>query len=348
MNRKAQQSGISLIEIMIASLIGIFLLGGVMQIFAASKQSSRMQDSLSRLQENGRLALALLTEDIRTTGYLGCRSGATINNTLNSPTGFLYNFAQAIAGAQATSATVWNPVLDSSITQPLGGSDVITIRRAEIQNFTVTAQASPSSALTLDASATTANLQAAGFLDSGTSANKCAVAIVSDCASADVFQVTAITSADLAHAAGSGCGSGVAPGNASNALSKTYVGASVAMINTVSYYIRIGASGQPSLYRRRTNDTAVQELIEGVEQMQIVYGVDTDANGAPNTYLTADNVTNMAQVVSVRISLLLATVDDNITNQSLAIQFNGSTVNPGDRRLRRAVTTTIALRNRLG
>ncbi|MCK5898128.1 MAG: prepilin-type N-terminal cleavage/methylation domain-containing protein, partial [Methylococcales bacterium] len=69
---KTKQSGMTLIEIMIAMLIGVFLLGGVMQIFMSSRQSYRMQDNLSRMQENGRFAMDFLTRDIRMAGHQGC------------------------------------------------------------------------------------------------------------------------------------------------------------------------------------------------------------------------------------------------------------------------------------
>jgi type IV pilus assembly protein PilW len=77
MNRKARQTGLTLIEIMIALLIGAFLLGGVLQIFLGSKQTYRMQDNLAKLQENGRFAMEFLAKDIRMAGYWGClKSGA--------------------------------------------------------------------------------------------------------------------------------------------------------------------------------------------------------------------------------------------------------------------------------
>lgn len=74
MKSKAYQSGMTLIEIMIALLIGAFLLGGVLQIFVGSKQTNRMQEGLSRLQENGRFAMDFLAKDIRMAGYWGCIS----------------------------------------------------------------------------------------------------------------------------------------------------------------------------------------------------------------------------------------------------------------------------------
>jgi len=53
MKHKTNQTGMTLIEIMVALLIGAFLLGGVLQIFTGSQQTYLMQQNLSRLQENG-------------------------------------------------------------------------------------------------------------------------------------------------------------------------------------------------------------------------------------------------------------------------------------------------------
>ena len=66
------QKGLTLIELMIAMLLGVFLIGGILQIFISTKQSYRMQENLSRLQENGRFAMDFIARDMRMTGYWGC------------------------------------------------------------------------------------------------------------------------------------------------------------------------------------------------------------------------------------------------------------------------------------
>ena len=58
---KTRQHGFTLIEIMIALVLGAFLIGGVLQIFLSSKQTYRMQDNLSRIQENGRFAMEFIS-----------------------------------------------------------------------------------------------------------------------------------------------------------------------------------------------------------------------------------------------------------------------------------------------
>ena len=85
--------------------------------------------------------------------------------------------------------------------------------------------------------------------------------------------------------------------------------------------------------------------------MQILYGEDTPIlsiyDGWANYYVPANNVVNWEKVVSVRVSLLVKSIDDNLAVQPLAYTYNGTTSTPTDRRLRRIFTTTIALRNRL-
>ncbi|MDZ4151049.1 PilW family protein, partial [Methylicorpusculum sp.] len=76
-------------------------------------------------------------------------------------------------------------------------------------------------------------------------------------------------------------------------------------------------------------------------------GVDTDSDGSADRYLTANNVADWNNVGSVRINLLAISMDNFITSQPLPYTFNGNTITPNDRRLRRAFSSTIALRNRL-
>jgi len=356
-----KQTGLTLIEVMIAMLLGVFLIGGVIQIFISTKQTYRMQENLSRLQENGRFAMDFLTRDIRMAGYRGCSGRPVVHNILNNPTGFLYDFNTAISGFEATSETAWTPIIDADITSPLGGSDVITIRRAANQAFTVDDQAETTSSLALQAAAATvANLTSAGFLKSdGT--NNCKIAVVSNCSDATVFQVSTIEGRVLSQAPAGNCTADPGPGNATTNLRRRYdMGGQIYTIDTISYYIRLNPNNQPSLYRRVGSGNA-EELVEGVEQMQIVYGIDAEANsrqngdGIPNYYTSAAAINpgggaltpNMDQVVSVRVSLLLRTIEDNLTEAPVPYSYNGNTgIDPQDRRIRRVFSSTISVRNR--
>lgn len=131
-----------------------------------------------------------------------------------------------------------------------------------------------------------------------------------------------------------------------------------------TYSIRAGANGQPALYRTTqttptggATTTTTQELVEGVENMQILYGVDTDPitdtaeYSIPNYYVAANAVVNTAvgwdDVAAIQISLLVKTVEDNIVADPLPYTYNGVTTTPTDKRIRRVYNSTITLRNRV-
>jgi len=71
---RPQQTGLTLIEILVAMVISLILMAGVLQIFQSNKQSFRVQESLSLIQENGRTAMRILAEELRMAAFWGCRS----------------------------------------------------------------------------------------------------------------------------------------------------------------------------------------------------------------------------------------------------------------------------------
>ena len=326
-----RSAGFTLIEIMISLIVGAFLIGGVLQIFLNTQKTYRMQENLSRIQENGRFALEFISRDVRMAGYLGCNANVSLVNTLTAA--FLHSFDKAIEGFESTSATAWSPTINPAITSPLGGSDVITIRRVDTKGFTVASHASSTAPLTLNAATTVNDLKAAGFLkDDGTNNNR--IAVVSDCTDAAIFQVTGITGLVLSHG---------------KDLGKRYSNSQVYGINTISYYIRTNPNNTPSLYKRVGAATA-EELIEGIENMQLLYGVDTDSDNVANYYVKANNVESNGMwpnVISVKVKLLVVSPDDNLTVQPVKYKFDGNWYTPTDRKIRREFSSTIVLRNRL-
>ena len=69
-----RQTGMTLIELMIAMTLSLILLAGVLQIFIGNKQTYNVQDAMARLQESGRFATRFITKDLRMAGFTGCAS----------------------------------------------------------------------------------------------------------------------------------------------------------------------------------------------------------------------------------------------------------------------------------
>lgn len=70
--RLPSQTGLSLVELMIAMVLGLIIISAVLYVFAGNRASYSHQESLSHIQESGRFALELLSRDIRMAGYIGC------------------------------------------------------------------------------------------------------------------------------------------------------------------------------------------------------------------------------------------------------------------------------------
>jgi type IV pilus assembly protein PilW len=110
---KIGQKGLTLVEIMIALLLGLFLIAGIGYIFLASKQSYRLNEGLSRLQEDGRFTMEILQTRLRSADYAGCYEDISkgTENVLNTPTNFAWDLTKPVEGfdnvaANATISTI--------------------------------------------------------------------------------------------------------------------------------------------------------------------------------------------------------------------------------------------------
>lgn len=329
-----RQAGISLVEMMVALALGLLVTGVIGTVYLGSRQSYRVEEALSRIQENGRFALEVMGRDIRMAGYMGCSSRTlTPKNTLNNPTAFNYNFAEPLVGYESTGVGTWSPAVDPDINDKLSGSDVLTLRSAIEANARIDEPFMNNSSADIHVTA-----------DSDLKVDE--IVMVSDCAAAAIFQITNFNVSGAGNNVVHNTG-GTSPGNATKDLGKTFKNdAAILLPSTVTYYLRNNPAAAPALYRiSATPPTG--ELIENVEGMQILYGVDTDGDLTANRYVAANTVANMAEVMSVRVSLLLRSDGDNLADAPVPYTFNGVTVTPTDRRLRRVFTATFGLRNRM-
>lgn len=98
LNNKSR--GFTLVELMISITIGLMIMAGVLQLYASSSRTQKVQEGASRLQENARYIFARLEKDIAQSGYVGCFNfdPARITNNLSgeSGNGQLYDFGEPL------------------------------------------------------------------------------------------------------------------------------------------------------------------------------------------------------------------------------------------------------------
>lgn len=307
-----RQGGLTLVEILVALVVSLILIAGVVQIFVGTRQTYRFQDALARVQENGRYAAEVISRDARLAGYAGCTSLISVTPRVIAPIAVAYSRDNYINEVPAGGAVLGE----------VAGTDVLTLRMLS-PNATRLAvdMGSAADVVSLDAN------------PDGLALND--IVGIADCNNVDLFRVNGVGAApDLTpHAA----------------LTKAYLaGTVVSRFREVSYFIRAGASGEPALWRRELGVVpAEQELVDGVEDLWIRYGVDLDNNGAPDAYVDGAAVADWGLVRSLRISLLLVSNEDNVTGGPQPVNFRGVAVAVGDNRYRQVLTTTVGLRNRL-
>ncbi|NCP03074.1 MAG: prepilin-type N-terminal cleavage/methylation domain-containing protein [Deltaproteobacteria bacterium] len=348
------EQGLTLVELLVALAIGLVLLGGVYQVFVSSTTVYRKNEQFARLQENARFAMEILGRNLRTAGYTGCSNQAgTIVNTLND-TSFMFDFNVGLQGFDYTGPTVpsgvdaldYSPNLDAAIplTDLVEGSDIITIRSVATGNPILLETAMPDSSADLKVTDGTST----ALIDTND------IVMISDCRNTAVFQVTNYTQANgnVVHNAGGTPTPGDPdyPGNLTKNLGQAFPpGSEIVKLSTTSYLIRNNPAGVPALYRAQYGQT--EELVEGIERMQLRYGVDTTSDRQVDSYVSAAGVADWNQVIAVRVGLLVqgpidgkAAVDTNTYDLDAdgAAEYDP----PDERRMRRVFKSTFVLRNR--
>lgn len=89
---RIRQTGVGLVEVMVATLVGAIVVIAVIQIFVANKQTFRMQDAMSVTQETGTFALDFIVRDALRAGYPGGKEAFNAfdwspGQTTNGPAG---------------------------------------------------------------------------------------------------------------------------------------------------------------------------------------------------------------------------------------------------------------------
>ena len=82
--RAATANGMTLVELMVGLVIGLFIVAVMGSVYVGSRTTYAAQESTGRVQENGRFAMDTITQDLRMSGFRGCLGQTAVTNTLNT------------------------------------------------------------------------------------------------------------------------------------------------------------------------------------------------------------------------------------------------------------------------
>ncbi|HUH36655.1 MAG TPA: PilW family protein [Spongiibacteraceae bacterium] len=352
--------GFSLVELLVAMAIALLILAGVVNSFLASKETFRFNEELAFIQENARYAVERLNRDIRQAGYFGCdNQNAHVVNVLDDD----FDSFVDRPGLLGFEGNATNSGFPAQINDAINDTDALIVRFGD-----------PASAYPVnDHTPPVLEIISADTYADGT------VFLVSDvnCAQQGLFESTAWTTGSapafkttLTHSyAGNNCSQtirGSSSGDCGDCSGGScswanpdpeYPKGSLVMRLAANAYFLADSSADatvPALFVESLGSGGViarSELVTGVENMQITYGVDTDADGVPDQYLDASSVaaSDWNNVVAVRVQLLLRSRAPVLPEPILRQDWLGiSGYDTNDRFLRQVVTTTIRIRNYYG
>ena len=317
MNRRpspAAVRGFTLIELMVAMLLGLVVIAGVSSVFLANQRAHRTNQALGDVQDNTRTAFEMMARDIRSAGLSGCSNDGRVANVLkNGP---------ANGGSQTDPAVTTGTAAGNR----LAGTDSLMLLGGEGTGATVQLNTEPAATFTLNE--TSADLKAGD------------VVVVCDPDHATLVQISSLAAGTLKHMSGTGT-----PGNCTTDLnyptvcssSASYVfapNAQITRLMAVDWYVGTNPDQGKSLYRvGLVNNAGVptptaEEMVRGVTNMSIAYHQSGNAG-----FVAASAVGNWALVDAVQVRLWLESTDQRAGTD--------------DKALRRDFTATTTLRNRV-
>lgn len=374
--------GFSLIELMVSMVIGLLLLVGLSSIYVATSQSARFQSATAQIQNNARYAFEFMAMDIRMLGFTGSRDANPMNLVdISDPDSDICLLIDIFGNKDCTDGM--GPLVGFENTNPpgvdvcaasgsspscyLANTDSLAVVHVDTMN---------KYGISSHTAGTSFTLSTWPDNDEPTEGE---IFVAADYTHTAVFQISATNPG--ARIVSYGTNSSIVPGNSGTDLGKFGGGNNAINLYRLSgafYYIGKNPIGEPALYRYKLGletdpttgaikinpYTAVgtsEELVQGVENMQITYGVDTSADdtarsplpgdgnvdvywtarqvrigsGMQSTICRAGNSARWKCVLSIRIQLTLVSGQD---------EKLGTT---SDKLLRKTFSNTIAIRNRL-
>jgi len=367
--------GFSIVELMVAVTLALIVTAAVLSAFLGSRSSFMSTSGTAAVSDNGRFALDFLQSAVRSAGYMACNTTQRQISLINvGASAIYYNFGQPLGGYEATNtvsnaftlaaapgASSGTPVTpDSSLSDWLastgpawggGGLDpalankVIKNSDVLVVNSTLRSNQPPALITNIVTGASNFTVQNPYNLAGGQ------LAVISDCAKSVVFQIGTVGTGTNVTVSFTTGGPG---GNSASSFPVSFeVGSQVAPVDTTVYYIDQGADGDAALFSYDMNATTSfvnppNELVPDVENMQVLYGVDTTGTQTVSEYLPAQQVIDFNSVMSVKIAVLAASQPGAVPKPAAAqvYQLLGNTVTvPPDTRSRQVFEITVSTRN---
>ena len=330
---QGQQGGHTLLELLLSLSLGIFILTASLSFYQSTQKTQKIQKAMGIARENAKFAFDLIKTDIQMAGFYGCISKMAerrIINTLNHPNTFKWNFLQAVFASKKSGSKQWSPALDDSLRHAdVYAGDVLTLRYADRQAFKLKEHSSNHAAIK---TTTKNNLRRYDY------------GLVSDCLSGSIFQKTNSSTGSHTVQHSTVSVPNKYSGNATEDLGYTFSSkATLRRLYSISYYIAKKTGRIPALYRKDGARRA-EEVISGITDMQLRFGIDSNADGVVDSSLSADQIhaaNHWKNIVLLNLTIVSKAYKEQVrTGEEVVLYNDGSEIHY-------QLQADIALRNHL-
>lgn len=335
-NQPRASSGFTLVELMVAMVLGLLLTAAVMSMFIANKRTYRSNNMIAAMQDNARFAMQALAGDLAMAGFFG---GITDRGRIEMSATQMPALTQD-CGPGADGVTGW-----AFDTAALGFVD---------EGAAATTTFSCLSAADLADGSDVVSVHSAGVLAGVLDNDSATPGLALD---ANTFYLRSNrTTGELFY---SGSSATDAPGSRAPSWYWRYSG----HLYFVRPYSETAGDGIPTLCRvyidHGGQTVAIERVAKGVEILQIAFGIDSDDDGVANRYRINPSADQLADAVTARITLLMRSTepDRSYTNDKTydlpgydddsdgSVDEDGEGYTPSDHYYRRLLQTTVILRN---
>ena len=302
MMNKKHSCGFSLVEVMVAMVVGLIIMSGVFALHSATRKTQVKNEEQMDMVADARFAIEMITFDLRhagiwggTSDYLlidcyynspGCSTSSTGGETLPSvlatdcAAGWYYDLENPVVGVSSASAQ-----LSACITSRQAGTDMLAVRYADSSPRTILEKG--------QVYVRSSNLGGRLFIGDKQPF-------------LDINNASSLTNNHEVHA----------------------------YLYYVGTYSDVPGDGLPSLRRMSlVNGPSVEDqlLIPGVVDFQVAFGEDTDNDAKIDRYIDASKVTKWTKVYAAKIWVVMRTDEkqDSAIDTSVSFDIDGVTTSYG-------------------
>jgi type IV pilus assembly protein PilW len=291
---RARPDGFSLVELMIALVLGLLVVGGAIGLFLSNRSAYSATESVGRVQENSRVAFELMARDIREAAGNPCSSNLAVANVV-TPARWWNTWNNGLLGFE-NGGLAGSAAGTDSIEVKSGGSSGINVSH-NLAGSAFTAVSGGDALKTGDIALACDYRQAAIFQLSATPTATNIPYNVSP-VSHNEYVGTSITPTSVS-VGNCQLGLGIAPTNCT--VSRPYAfqpSTIITKLRAVRWFVAANGRGAGSSLYQAIDGAPAQEIVEGVRNMQLQY-----LEQGAVTYADAAGTTNWPRVIAVGITL---------------------------------------------